>query len=95
MLATWLAGAAVGRLTACRQKALVIPTPSILYTSCLPVTSLMHRRLRSGFIESPGPLPGPPSIRAGARPVTTYRIHAKRWVKPPLPTRPIYENGHP
>ena len=34
------------------------------------------------------------AFRAGTKPVTTYCIRAKRWVKPPLPTRPFWEYGH-
>ena len=36
----------------------------------------------------PSPLLGLTSIRAGTRPVTTYRMRAKRWVETPITKAP-------
>jgi hypothetical protein len=45
-------------------------------------------RFKVGVCRASEPVLGLTSIRAGTRPVTTYRIRAKRWVQTPVTTAP-------
>jgi hypothetical protein len=55
---------------------------------CFSLVALGLQIQGRGVCRASEPLLCLTSIRAGTRPVITYRIPAKRWVQTPLPTPP-------